>query len=167
MALCVSSHLPLTYPFFLSHRGSIRRKSMHIGRGLAGSVGGFLPGAVTGLWDPQRDFAFLKLPTAGVKSVVALSRWVPLLSSRSHSFTESTADFLLLSSPTPIFSLAPTPLQQHHSTSHGHYLRRPLLLVRHRSGERRRVCLAKELLALGRRVERVSTRASMGGRRNR
>ncbi|ORY52828.1 WD40 repeat-like protein [Leucosporidium creatinivorum] len=57
--------------------GSIRRKSIHIGRGLAGSVGGFLPGAVTGLWDPQRDFAFLKLPTAGVKSVVALSSTTP------------------------------------------------------------------------------------------
>lgn len=47
---------------------------MHLGRNLAGSVGGFLPGAVTGMWDPQRDFAFLKLPTAGVRSVVALSR---------------------------------------------------------------------------------------------
>lgn len=50
---------------------------MHIGRNLAGSVGGFLPGAVTGMWDPQRDFAFLKLPTAGVRSVVALSRLDP------------------------------------------------------------------------------------------
>lgn len=53
--------------------GTLRRKSLHLGRGLAGSVGGFLPNAVTGLWDPQRDFAFLKLPTSGVKSVVALS----------------------------------------------------------------------------------------------
>lgn len=50
---------------------------MHLGRNLAGSVGGFLPGAVSGMWDPQRDFAFLKLPTAGVRSVVALSRCAP------------------------------------------------------------------------------------------
>ena len=32
------------------------------------------------MWDPQRDFAFLKVPTSGVKSVVALSGWVPHLS---------------------------------------------------------------------------------------
>ncbi|KAL8293453.1 hypothetical protein RQP46_000154 [Phenoliferia psychrophenolica] len=57
--------------------GSIRRKSLHLGRNLAGSVGGFLPGAVSGMWDPQRDFAFLKLPTAGVRSVVALSSTTP------------------------------------------------------------------------------------------
>lgn len=56
--------------------GTLRRKSMNLGRNLAGSVGGFLPGAVTGMWDPQRDFAFLKLPTAGVRSVVALSAFV-------------------------------------------------------------------------------------------
>ncbi|KAM0791652.1 autophagy protein [Microbotryomycetes sp. NB124-2] len=53
--------------------GSLRKRGLHLGRGLAGSVGGLLPNAVTGLWDPQRDFAFLKLPTSGVKSVVALS----------------------------------------------------------------------------------------------
>ncbi|GAA5999693.1 hypothetical protein JCM10207_005871 [Rhodosporidiobolus poonsookiae] len=57
--------------------GSLRRKSLSLGRNLAGSVGGFLPGAVTGLWDPQRDFAFLKVPTSGVKSVVALSGTSP------------------------------------------------------------------------------------------
>ncbi|GAA5908183.1 hypothetical protein JCM6882_005966 [Rhodosporidiobolus microsporus] len=53
--------------------GTLRRKSLSIGGKLAGSVGGFLPGAVTGMWDPQRDFAYLKVPTSGVKSVVALS----------------------------------------------------------------------------------------------
>ncbi|GAA5862905.1 hypothetical protein JCM8547_003616 [Rhodosporidiobolus lusitaniae] len=53
--------------------GTLRRKSLSLGRNLAGSVGGFLPGAVTGIWDPQRDFAYLKVPTSGVKSVVALS----------------------------------------------------------------------------------------------
>ncbi|SGZ30487.1 BQ5605_C048g12380 [Microbotryum silenes-dioicae] len=57
--------------------GSLRRRSFHLGRNLAGSVGGLLPSTVTGLWDPQRDFAFLKLPTAGVRSVVALSSTTP------------------------------------------------------------------------------------------
>jgi len=55
-------------------KGSLRKRSVNLGRNLVGGVGGFLPGAVTGMWDPQRDFAFLKLPTAGVRSVVALSR---------------------------------------------------------------------------------------------
>ena len=41
---------------------------------------------MTGLWDPQRDFAFLKLPTAGVRSVVALSRSVLV----PHSFCATT-----------------------------------------------------------------------------
>ncbi|GAA5983754.1 hypothetical protein JCM10908_005911 [Rhodotorula pacifica] len=53
--------------------GTLRKKSISLGRNLAGSVGGLLPGAVSGMWDPQRDFAFLKVPTSGVKSVVALS----------------------------------------------------------------------------------------------
>ncbi|KAM0750248.1 WD40 repeat-like protein [Meredithblackwellia eburnea MCA 4105] len=57
--------------------GTLRRKSLHLGRNIAGSVGGFLPGAVSGMWDPQRDFAFLKLPTSGVRSVVALSSTSP------------------------------------------------------------------------------------------
>lgn len=54
-------------------------------------MGGFLPGAVTGLWDPQRDFAFLKLPTAGVRSVVALSRSV-LWSSFFSPIADSRGD---------------------------------------------------------------------------
>ncbi|BGP16737.1 hypothetical protein JCM10213_009154 [Rhodosporidiobolus nylandii] len=61
--------------------GTLRKKSLSLGRNLAGSavsgLGGFLPGAVTGIWDPQRDFAFLKVPTSGVKSVVALSSSSP------------------------------------------------------------------------------------------
>jgi len=48
-----------------------------LGRNLAGSVGGYLPNTLTEMWDPQRDFAFLKLPTTGVRSVVALSGTTP------------------------------------------------------------------------------------------
>lgn len=79
MSFLYPSHIVVETDFFfvcsrLVNSGVLRRKSFNLGRNLAGSVGGFLPGAVTGMWDPQRDFAFLKLPTAGVRSVVALSR---------------------------------------------------------------------------------------------
>src|SRR5690606_4569322 len=54
----------------------IRRQSMHIGKNLAGSVGSYLPGAITEIFEPSRDFAHLKLPSAGVQSVIALSKYV-------------------------------------------------------------------------------------------
>lgn len=57
--------------------GSLRRRSMALGRGITGSVGGYLPNSLTELWEPSRDFAFLKLPTPGVSSVVALSATTP------------------------------------------------------------------------------------------
>ncbi|KAF3929639.1 hypothetical protein ABW20_dc0107277 [Dactylellina cionopaga] len=50
----------------------IRRSSQSIGKSVVGAVGGYLPQAVTEMWEPQRDFAFARLPAA-TKSVVALS----------------------------------------------------------------------------------------------
>lgn len=55
---------------------AIRRQSMHFGRNIAGSVGSYLPGAITEIFEPSRDFAYLKLPSAGVQSVIALSTYV-------------------------------------------------------------------------------------------
>ncbi|KAL7268375.1 autophagy protein, partial [Rhizina undulata] len=55
----------------------IRRSSQTIGRAVAGAAGGYLPNAVTEMWEPMRDFAFVKLPSAGVRSVVALSGTSP------------------------------------------------------------------------------------------
>jgi autophagy-related protein 18 len=55
---------------------TIRRQSFHLGRTVAGSVGNYLPDALTEMWEPTRDFAYLKLPSSGVQSVVALSKWV-------------------------------------------------------------------------------------------
>lgn len=43
----------------------LRRGSRTIGRSVAGAMGNYLPTAVTEMWEPQRDFAFLKLPTSG------------------------------------------------------------------------------------------------------
>lgn len=57
--------------------GTLRRRSMALGRGITGSVGGYLPNSLTEMWEPSRDFAFLKLPSQGVSSVVALSSTTP------------------------------------------------------------------------------------------
>ncbi|CDW96950.1 hypothetical protein [Sporisorium scitamineum] len=57
--------------------GTLRRRSMALGRGITGSVGGYLPNSLTEMWEPSRDFAFLKLPAQGVSSVVALSATTP------------------------------------------------------------------------------------------
>lgn len=59
-------------------RSTIRRQSLHLGRTVAGSVGNYLPDAITEMWEPTRDFAYLKLPSSGVQSVVALSKYANL-----------------------------------------------------------------------------------------
>lgn len=40
----------------------IRRSSQIMGRGVAGVVGSYLPQTVTEMWEPLRDFAFIKIP---------------------------------------------------------------------------------------------------------
>ncbi|KAG1239784.1 hypothetical protein G6F68_018296 [Rhizopus microsporus] len=55
----------------------LRRSSMHLGRNIAGSVGSYLPDVITEIWEPTRDFAQLKLPSAGIRSLVALSSTTP------------------------------------------------------------------------------------------
>ena len=57
--------------------GTLRRRSIALGRNVAGSVGGYLPNSLTEMWEPSRDFAFLKLPSQGVSSVVAVSSTTP------------------------------------------------------------------------------------------
>ncbi|KAI9492111.1 WD40-repeat-containing domain protein [Zychaea mexicana] len=51
----------------------LRRSSQHLGR----NIGSYLPGMITEMWEPSRDFASLKLPSAGVQSLVALSSTTP------------------------------------------------------------------------------------------
>ncbi|CAH7669696.1 WD40-repeat-containing domain protein [Phakopsora pachyrhizi] len=60
-----------------SFGGSLRKKSFNLGKSLAGAAGGYLPQTLTELWDPQRDFAFLKLPCSGIRTVVAISSNTP------------------------------------------------------------------------------------------
>ncbi|KAH7346708.1 autophagy-related protein 18 [Rhexocercosporidium sp. MPI-PUGE-AT-0058] len=64
----------------------LRRSSQMMGKSVAGVVGGYLPQAVTEMWEPTRDFAFIKLPKSGMgvnatggplRSVVAMSSSSP------------------------------------------------------------------------------------------
>lgn len=56
----------------------IRRTSQNVGKSFAATVGGYLPSAVAEMWEPSRDFAWVKIPksihaSSPVRSVVALS----------------------------------------------------------------------------------------------
>ena len=64
----------------------LRRSSQMMGNRVAGVVGGYLPQAVTEMWEPMRDFAFIRLPKGGMgtnssggplRSVVAMSSSSP------------------------------------------------------------------------------------------
>ncbi|KAH9477342.1 Autophagy-related protein 18 [Psilocybe cubensis] len=56
---------------------SLRRKSLQLSKHLTHSMGGYLPSTLTEMWEPSRDFAFLRLPTSGARSIVALSGTMP------------------------------------------------------------------------------------------
>jgi autophagy-related protein 18 len=45
-----------------SFSSMLRRSSQIMGRGVAGVVGSYLPQSVTEMWEPMRDFAFIKIP---------------------------------------------------------------------------------------------------------
>ncbi|WVQ79169.1 hypothetical protein IAT38_001265 [Cryptococcus sp. DSM 104549] len=61
-----------------SATSSLRRRSYHIGKSFVGGVGGYLPRSVSEMWEPQRDFAFIKLRGgSGGRTVVAMSGTVP------------------------------------------------------------------------------------------
>ncbi|KAF2263361.1 WD40 repeat-like protein [Lojkania enalia] len=58
----------------------IRRTSQNVGKSFAATVGGYLPSAVAEIWEPARDFAWVKIPrspnsasTSPVRTVVALN----------------------------------------------------------------------------------------------
>jgi len=58
--------------------GMIRRTSQNVSTTFAASIGTYLPTAVAEMWEPERDFAWLKIPKASpaappLRSVVALS----------------------------------------------------------------------------------------------
>ncbi len=60
--------------------GLLRRTSQHVGINLASTVGGYLPKGVAEMWEPSRDFAWIRLPKSPtgtapnqLRSVVAMS----------------------------------------------------------------------------------------------
>lgn len=60
--------------------GLLRRTSQHVGINLASTVGGYLPKGVAEMWEPSRDFAWIRLPKSNsgaspgqLRSVVAMS----------------------------------------------------------------------------------------------
>lgn len=68
--------------------GIIRRTSQNVGTTFAATVGGYLPKGVSEMWEPARDFAWIKLPklsqgssgsvsSGPVRSVVAMSSNTP------------------------------------------------------------------------------------------
>ncbi|KXN92837.1 Autophagy-related protein 18 [Leucoagaricus sp. SymC.cos] len=71
---------------------SLRRKSMQMTKSLSHSVGGYLPNTLTEMWEPARDFAFLKLPTSGARTIIALSGTMPqvmVISSEGYFYSYS------------------------------------------------------------------------------
>ena len=42
-----------------------------MGRGVAGVVGSYLPQTVTEMWEPLRDFAFIKIPKSNASSQIS------------------------------------------------------------------------------------------------
>ena len=69
--------------------GMMRRTSQNVGTTLAASMGAYLPSAVSEMWEPARDFAWLKIPKApptaqgGVLASSAPLRSVVAMSSNS------------------------------------------------------------------------------------
>lgn len=66
--------------------GMLRRTSQNVGTSFATTVGGYLPKGVTEMWEPARDFAWIKIPkstassgnhTSSLRSVVAMSSNTP------------------------------------------------------------------------------------------
>lgn len=51
--------------------GMIRRTSQNVGTSFAASVGAYLPAAVSEMWEPTRDFAWLKIPKGAHASMIA------------------------------------------------------------------------------------------------
>ncbi|KAF9064086.1 WD40-repeat-containing domain protein [Rhodocollybia butyracea] len=50
---------------------------LRVTKTLSHSMGGYLPNTLTEMWEPSRDFAFLRLPTSGARCAVALSATMP------------------------------------------------------------------------------------------
>jgi autophagy-related protein 18 len=59
----------------------MRRTSQNVSTSLVSRAAGYLPSSVTEMWEPQRDFAWVRVPRGSggqpVKSVVAMGNQAP------------------------------------------------------------------------------------------
>ena len=67
--------VPPSGPGAVSATSSLKRRSYYIGKSFVGGVGGYLPRSVSEMWEPQRDFAHVKLRSGG-RTVVAMNPYV-------------------------------------------------------------------------------------------
>lgn len=70
----------------------IRRSSQMMGKSVAGKIGGYLPSAVTEMWEPARDFAFIKVPKVSANNLGGPLRSVVAMSSSSPQVMVVTSD---------------------------------------------------------------------------
>ncbi|OCK76610.1 WD40 repeat-like protein [Lepidopterella palustris CBS 459.81] len=75
---------PTRKPLNPTFASMIRRTSQNVGKTFAATVGGYLPSAVAEIWEPSRDFAWVKIPksptglsSTPMRTVVALSNNSP------------------------------------------------------------------------------------------
>ncbi|TFK16401.1 hypothetical protein FA15DRAFT_629378 [Coprinopsis marcescibilis] len=71
---------------------NLRKRSMQVTKSLTSSVGGYLANSLTEMWEPARDFASLRLPSSGARTIVALSGTMPhvmVLSSEGYFYLYS------------------------------------------------------------------------------
>ncbi|EEB94775.1 hypothetical protein MPER_06356 [Moniliophthora perniciosa FA553] len=57
--------------------GGVSTMLLRSTKSLSNSMGGYLPNSFTEMWEPSRDFAFLRVPTSGARCIVALSSTAP------------------------------------------------------------------------------------------
>jgi autophagy-related protein 18 len=72
--------IPDRKPLNPTFASMIRRTSQNVGKTFAATVGGYLPSAVAEMWEPSRDFAWVKIPRSQIspssgpmRTVVALN----------------------------------------------------------------------------------------------
>ena len=72
--------------------GLIRRTSQNVGTSFASTVGGYLPKGVTEIWEPSRDFAWLKIPRTSNSSNASFMRSVVAMSSSTSQIMVVTSE---------------------------------------------------------------------------
>ncbi|KAK1923607.1 putative autophagy-related protein 18 [Papiliotrema laurentii] len=72
-----SETTPVSSPPERHSSSSLGKRTFRMGKTLVGGVGGYLPRSVSERWEPQRDFAYIKLRGTQGRTVVALSATVP------------------------------------------------------------------------------------------